>query len=137
MIRITLPPPPSANVYWRTRLSYGSKKPRAVTYRSPEANAYAARVRTLGQLARLVPFTGEVVVVIDWYRDRRAGDVDNRIKPLLDALQGLAFVNDNQVRRVVATRYQAEQARVDVTVYPWGDRTAATEAATFFPEAAA
>ena len=45
--------------------------------------------------------------MIVWYRDRRVGDIDNRIKPLLDALKDVAFGDDAQVQRLTMERIDA------------------------------
>ena len=34
------------------------------------------------------------------------GDIDNIVKPILDALQGPIFVNDHQVERVVVQKFE-------------------------------
>jgi crossover junction endodeoxyribonuclease RusA len=106
---IDLPVPPSANVYWR--------KYRNVMTRSRAAKAFVARVTAICQAQRITPLHGEVDVELVWYRARKQGDSDNRIKPCLDALQGFAFLNDAQVRKVSIERIDGEKpARMRVTV---------------------
>lgn len=117
MTRLTLPVPPSANVYWRTVLI--GMKPRILL--SKAARTYRddvlARCRAVG-VRRLA---GPVEITIAWHRDRKAGDLDNRIKPLLDALKGVAFDDDRMVYRLVAEIAPPDNsgARVDVTVAPY------------------
>lgn len=43
------------------------------------------------------PITDDVEVRICYYYDREPPDVDNIIKPIVDALAGLVYVNDKQV----------------------------------------
>ena len=43
------------------------------------------------------PFTGEVMVSITYFFEGASLDVDNIPKPILDALEGLAYSNDTQV----------------------------------------
>lgn len=102
-----LPVPPSANRYWRVW------RGRAV--RSREATAYIALVRVA--LRGMAPATGPVRVTIGWFRGARRGDLDNRLKVALDALRGLAFVDDRQVVALSAWREEAPaDPRLEVTV---------------------
>jgi hypothetical protein len=43
-------------------------------------------------------------MTVTFYRDSVLGDVDNLTKPVLDALQGVAYINDRQVSDVSAGR---------------------------------
>ncbi len=36
------------------------------------------------------------------------GDIDNIVKPILDALANVAYVNDNDVERIVAQKFEPE-----------------------------
>ena len=133
MIRLTLPWPVSANVYWRTRIA----GKHAMTYVSPEAKAFKAEVaRIFREAGVLEPITGRVAVEIqlyparpqDWARrarkapeswddDVRSMDLDNANKVLLDALKGWAFLDDKWVRRLSSERMEPDgEARVVVTV---------------------
>ena len=88
-VPLMLPVPPSANRYWRragTRL-----------YVSEEGVAYRAAVAKLLRGSRVL--AGDVAVHAVWYRARRAGDVDNRGKVLLDALNGIAWTDDSRIRK--------------------------------------
>lgn len=61
----------------------------------------------------------DVVVYADWYRARRSGDLDNRMKVLWDALQGVAYDNDSQIVEIHARRYDDKRnPGVYVTVRP-------------------
>lgn len=92
-IELTLPLPPSANRYWR----YG----RGRVYPSPEAEQYKQTVARLGLAAQVRPFRGpcRLTVLRFWFASRRR-DIDSGIKVLLDALQGVAYVNDRQIEAV-------------------------------------
>ncbi|MES2346270.1 MAG: RusA family crossover junction endodeoxyribonuclease [Pseudomonadota bacterium] len=133
-ITVTLPPAVSANVYWRTRVV----KKIAMTYVSAEAKAFKAEVAALLRAAGVVnPFPGRVAVSLrmyphrplDWQkRQRTLGaswddgvrsiDLDNSIKVTLDAMKGIAFVDDVWVRQITAERMEPDAlpARVVVTV---------------------
>lgn len=93
---VTLPLCPSSNRYWRVY------RGRAV--KSQAARDYAAVVQVLARAAGLVkvPAPWKVRLVIWWQRRERRGDLDNRLKVVLDALQGVAFDNDNQVTELHA-----------------------------------
>ena len=109
---ITLPVPPSANVYWRLF--------RGRNVVSAEARAYKNDAAWLARAAGMAePLTGDVALTVRWYRERKAGDLSNRLKILEDALQGVAYVNDSQIVRIVAERYDDKRnPRVEVEVTP-------------------
>jgi len=87
-----LPLPPSANRYFRMF------RGRMVT--SSEAKNYRAAVAALMHAHHVEPLTGPVCVSISVYRARKAGDLDNRIKIVLDAMQGIFYVDDKQIREL-------------------------------------
>ena len=107
---VTLPVPPSGNRYWR----------RAGTniYISEEGVAYRAAVAKLLRGSRVL--AGDVAVHAVWYRARRAGDVDNRGKVLLDALQGVLYTDDKQVAdwRITRTDADPKNPRMEVAIWP-------------------
>lgn len=86
MIALALPLPPSANTIWRNRK--GSGKP----HLSSEYQAWKQEAGWMIQAARLerVPgrFTMRVFVPIEM-----VGDIDNRLKPILDLAK--TFVTDD------------------------------------------
>lgn len=107
-IRLELPYPVSANRYWRSYVPKGWT--RAVVTLSPEAKAYR---QTVGLMAReqgchqpttkpvemrltLIPKNGIVM------------DLGNCEKILGDALQGIVYVNDKQIRRMVKEYGEAD-----------------------------
>ncbi len=49
----------------------------------------------------------QIKIEIDWFSDsfHNKPDVDNIIKPIQDALKGIAFVDDNQVESVEARKH--------------------------------
>lgn len=133
-ITVTLPPAVSANIYWRTRVV----KKIAMTYVSAEAKAFKAQVLQLLRAAGVTePFQGRVAVALKMYPHRpldwqkrqrtlgaewddgvRSIDLDNSIKVTLDAMKGIAFVDDVWVRQITAERMEPDAlpARVVVTV---------------------
>ena len=123
MIALTLPVPPSVN-NWTRALGRG----RQVKTRA--ARDYMARVATICQAAKVRPYREPVRVTFTWYRARRAGDLDNRLKVGLDSLCGYAFGDDRWVEEIIARRVDGEApARIEVTVEPIDPRPARSEAA--------
>ena len=105
-MRLTLPEPPSANRYWRVYRGH------PVT--SAEARAYKRRVQLT---TRARPLEGNVCVMLHWFRGRRSGDLDNRLKVALDALRGIAFADDKQVVAILAYRHEDKaHPRIEVTI---------------------
>ncbi len=65
------------------------------------------------------PIEGNVSVTIIFYRQRKSGDVDAPIKLLLDAMQRIAYVNDNQVTELhVYRKDDKDNPRIELTVEP-------------------
>lgn len=108
-MRVVLPSPPSANAYWR---SVGAR-----VLKSAAARKYVARAALCCIAARVKPLAGDVAVRVKWYRPAKRGDLDNHLKVALDALQGLCYMNDGQITRLMAERYEdAENPRLEVEV---------------------
>jgi crossover junction endodeoxyribonuclease RusA len=108
-----LPVAPSGNRYWR--------QARGRLYLSSEGKQYRKDVAAICQTAgvKKIPLARDVAVKVNWFRARRAGDLDNRMKVLLDALQGVAFDNDSQVAVLHAFRFEDKAApRMEVVVVP-------------------
>lgn len=108
-MKITLPPPPSANVYWRKWNN------RMVL--SNEARAYKKQVGLIAMLRKVAPFTGDVVLTMHWFRERKSGDLSNRIKVVEDALNGHAYYDDKQVVELHAYRSDdRKHPRVEIEI---------------------
>ena len=113
--RYCLPEPPSANRWWR------NVNGRMVT--SKEARAYKAVVAQFG--GRRMIAEGPVSLYVIWWRAAKRGDLDKRLGVVLDALQGVAYANDNQVVHIDARRLDcpAKRARIVVMVESLTPRT--------------
>jgi len=109
-ITLSLPVPPSANRYWATTRE-------GKVYETAEAAAYKSEV---GLHARLVEkLTGDLCINFTVFRPRKAGDLDNYQKILFDALQGVAYQNDNQIVEIHGFRRDDKyNPRVEVLIYP-------------------
>lgn len=144
MIRLTLPIPPSSNRYWATRVMGR----RAITYVTSEAKAYREDVAWRARLAGVQPIDGRVALTIHLYPHRpqdwakrqrkapetwddtvRAIDLGNCEKVLSDALNGVAWIDDSQHRRIVLERMPPDErgARVEVEIEAIAPASAQTE----------
>lgn len=137
MITLVLPYPISANRYWRTYMPKGFKAP--VTTLSQEAKQYKKQAGWIAKEAGVrepISDTVELTVTLypqrpqDWAKrasrnpdswddDVRCIDLDNALKVAIDALKGVVYVDDKQVRRIVAERAEPEgEAKLVVTILP-------------------
>lgn len=101
--RIVLPEAPAANRFYRNFRGRMVKSPVAARYQSEISTlcALAAREKRF----RALPLVGHLAVTIRWYRGRRSGDLDGRLKVLLDAMQGTVYDNDSQIVELHAFRF--------------------------------
>jgi crossover junction endodeoxyribonuclease RusA len=94
--------PVSANRYWRRA---GNR-----TYISGEAVAYKAHVAVVASIARQLVLDGPVSVAIELQpkltskgkASRTRLDLDNCVKVVFDAMNGIAYIDDSQVVRLSA-----------------------------------
>lgn len=107
---LTLPYPPSANRYWR--------KTRGRMVVSSEARRYKRDVASLVSPIN-VAFVSKSLVAVTMvlYRPRRSGDLDNRLKVVLDSLNGIAYEDDKQVVEIHAFRHDDKKnPRVEIEI---------------------
>ena len=138
MICLTLPVPPSANLYWRSRVVKVNGKPMPMVYVSAEATAYKADVAAYCYSVGIrQPLAGRVWVHFDLYPQRpqdwarrqrkdpanwddslRRIDLDNARKVLNDALAGVVFGDDALIFRDSGEVMEPDEhgARVEVTI---------------------
>jgi crossover junction endodeoxyribonuclease RusA len=108
---LRLPCPPTMNTYWR---AVGRK-----VLISAKGRAFRKWCELAAIAQRPVLQEGDVKVAGTVYMPRRGCDLDNRIKPLLDALQGIAYVNDSQVAEIHLKRdVDHGNPRVEITITP-------------------
>jgi crossover junction endodeoxyribonuclease RusA len=101
VITLMLPYPISANVYWRTTVVRG----RVMTYVSPAAKLYKSDAGWLAKSLGVKVLEGDVSVSYVLYPKLTAADVaskvrvdlDNALKVLGDALNGVAWIDDKQI----------------------------------------
>jgi crossover junction endodeoxyribonuclease RusA len=110
-MKCTLPYPPTANLYWRHA--------RGRTFLSADAKAFKLAVGLKMRAARAEPIAGPVRLAVSVYRPRKAGDLDNTLKVLCDALNGYAWNDDKQIVEIHARRFDdKDNPRVEVDVEP-------------------
>ena len=117
-MELVLPVPPSANHYWRdcVKQTRGGKA-YVQRYKTAEAREYQAAVANRARLHVVEPLTGPVTLTVTWFRKIRRGDLDNRLKVLLDAMNGVLYVDDDQVVEIHAFRKDDRlNPRVEVEV---------------------
>ena len=102
-LHLVLPEPPSANRYWRHVGRNVVLSAEAKAYRDTVFNAYL----TANRHQRIAFPTQAVEVRLEWHRGAKRGDLDNRIKQVLDSLRGLAYKDDKQIAAITAVRYEA------------------------------
>lgn len=142
MIALTLPYPISANRYWRA-VSMGARLAMVPT---KEAKDYKAAVGWKAKSAGIrTPLNGRMALLIRLYPERpqdwakrarkdpdtwddtvRCIDLGNCEKVLSDALNGVVWVDDKQLRRIVLERCEPDEhgARVEVEIEPMAAQVA-------------
>ena len=91
--------------------------PRAWSYTPRKVREWEQQVAWEARAAGWQCVEGEVELEVTFWSSRRwPGDLDNLLKSLLDGLNGVAYRDDRQVRRIVAELRHAEpgQDRVHV-----------------------
>lgn len=111
-MRLTLHVPPSANEWHRV------VNGRPILSRV--ARLYTSGLSAICQKVEKIPAPTELSVSITWYRARKSGDVDKRGAVLLDALQGICYDNDSQIKTYSITRDDSDpkNARMEISVTP-------------------
>lgn len=133
MITLTLPYPVSANRYWRTVVN--KRTLRAMTFVSEEAKSFKSEVGWTAKAQGLrIPLRGPVELIVKLIpKNGVCMDLDNALKVTIDALKGIAYADDSQVRRIDAERLDPDGAgeRLEVTI-----RERDTEGMPLFDDAA-
>lgn len=100
---VYLPSPPTSNLYWRLV--------RGRLIKSKAARQYARMVQERVPVAPLGEALG---VEVRWARKHRRGDLDNRLKVVLDALRGIVWLDDKQIVELHAYRVEGGDDTVSV-----------------------
>lgn len=88
-MNIMLPVPPSINKRYISRSFVVSK----------EYREFKTRVAILCRKAKMKPLPKgtDLEITLVWHQCKSRGDIDSRIKPVLDALNGYAYEDDSQI----------------------------------------
>lgn len=79
--------------------------------------AYQRQVGWVAKQQIKTPFAGDVeVTIVLYFRGGRVGDVDNYQKSILDGLNGIAFEDDRQVRKVTCERLTSADERAEIEI---------------------
>lgn len=119
---LELPYPASANSLYGIRVVWSPKlkKHIGVPYKTTEHRDYMDLVGGfVGTAVRPWPQEQPLAVSLRLFRPRRVGDIDNPLKPLLDALNGRAWADDSQIVELhVSRRDDKQRPRVEVSIQP-------------------
>jgi len=108
---LTLPYPPSVNHL------YASVNGRKVLSR--QGREYKATAGAIAVRSGIAKLAGPVAVKVDVYRPRRAGDLDNSLKAILDSLKGIAWNDDKQVKKIIAEQFDDKvEPRAEIEITP-------------------
>jgi crossover junction endodeoxyribonuclease RusA len=116
-MNIVLPFPPSANRYYRNFRGRVVKSKAALDYQR------AVGCLATGDASNGFPtlLTGAVGLQLNFYRPQRRGDLDNRLKVLVDALQGILYSDDKQIVELHAYLHDDKiSPRVEITIWSTG-----------------
>jgi Holliday junction resolvase RusA-like endonuclease len=103
---LTLPVPPSINNAKRPGFTDAGAL-RLFTVKA--VRSYQRAIAPLVEFLRPGPADRDVIVSIVWYRaSKQDGDVDNRLKLVLDCLTGYAYADDRQIQVLTIARTDAE-----------------------------
>lgn len=111
MHRLTLPYPPSMNRIWRH--AHGR------TYKAKDAQTYQlvaqARARAMGLSE---PLTGPIRLWVSLHPPgKKSIDLDNSMKAAIDALNGIAWMDDSQLVEILARK--AEPVKAGALIVEW------------------
>ncbi|MBD1373738.1 RusA family crossover junction endodeoxyribonuclease [Hazenella sp. IB182357] len=99
------------------RMTQGSKY---VDHQAERYLEYKSHVGWIAKKARMTRLTGDVeVIAIAYLFGKREIDADNLAKSMLDSLNGIAYVDDRQVRKLTIEKVKVatkEEQRAEIEV---------------------
>lgn len=116
-MKLTLPYPVSANAYKRHFCTV-DRQHRVRAALTKEAEQFKWDAGWLAKAAGCAePTACDFAVSIEAYRPRRVGDADNLLKLTLDAMNGIVWEDDRQVKELhVYLRDDRKNPRLEVTI---------------------
>jgi crossover junction endodeoxyribonuclease RusA len=116
-VKLTLPYPVSANRYWTVVRIAGHC---AIT-KTKRARQYQEEVGWIARRAGCNPTLEPLQMKVKVYaRDRRKFDIDNVLKVLGDAMNGIIYYDDTQIVRIEAEKFEPDgnpRAEVEISSY--------------------
>ena len=93
--------PPSVNSYWRSAFRGG----RIIHYVSKEGKAFKNALSLIARANKFKLLKGDVILKYKLYCKKQGRkDLDNTLKAVQDALEGIAYENDKQIKRIEAEK---------------------------------
>lgn len=99
---------------------------RGIAYDPPKSRQFKYVLALIVKPLAGSPFSGEVKVKLDIYRQRskfkkgvtskKYGDIDNLAKAVLDALNGICWQDDSQISELHVTKHLADKPRIELEV---------------------
>ena len=117
-MNVTLPLCQSANRYWRAIVQNG--RVRVLLSKAGRDYKNDAHWAMVAQgINRQEQIEGPCIVSATVYFPNKRGDLDNRIKPTLDVIQGFCITNDKNVVKIAFAREtDKDNPRVELCVTP-------------------
>ena len=114
---LVLPVPPSANATWRRRAG------KSGMYLPEHVRSYKAIVARIVKATKTTKRTGPIALSVVWHRQKKQGDLSNKLKMLEDSLKGHAFEDDRYVSAIRMERVEgATRGFMSVGIYGWTPR---------------
>lgn len=116
-LTLTVPLPPSVNHYWRSVPATRNRRARVLISEGGRIFKRSCQLAALAQVRK--PLETDLSLAAVVYFQNRRRDLDNCLKPLLDALQGAAYLNDRQIAHIEMRReIDRDRPRVELTLTP-------------------
>ena len=93
--------PPSVNSYWRSAFKGG----KIMHYVSKEGKAFKSALSLIARANKFKLLQGDVVLKYKLFCKKQGRkDLDNTLKAIQDALEGIAYENDKQIKKIEAEK---------------------------------
>ena len=107
-----------------TPMSLGASSKSRERWKATVRNAAQERIRRTDELG-FIDDRPVAATIFYFLSEPMEGDIDNIVKPILDALIGVAYLNDRQIERVLVQKF--EPAFAPAFVAPTGQLAAALD----------
>lgn len=102
----------------KARPRFSEKAGKYYVYTAKDTRVFERQVAFLAwNVFKGKPLVGDIAISISLYfKNRHTPDIDNCVKSLLDGLQGAAYENDRQVKRISVERFQDVNERAEIEI---------------------